>query len=92
MANKKTTRIKEKSAPSALPAEQLQELEMILDRLQVQDPQGKTLDGYLESLRTVLSSKENIVLVLLERLSKQPSQVGFRVLSALGDLFHSSLC
>ena len=60
---------------------------MILDRLQVQDPQGKTLDGYLQSLRTVLSSKENIVLVLLERLSKQPSQVGFRVFSALGDLF-----
>lgn len=87
MANKKTTRIKEKSASSALPADQSRELEMILDRLQVQDPQGKTLDGYLQSLRTVLSSNEGIVVVLLERLSKQPSQVGFRVFSALGDLF-----
>ncbi len=89
MSGKKDRDKKKKVEGAALSTEELQELEMILDRLQVQDPEGESLPNYLRSLRQALADREALAAALIERVGKQPSGVGFQVLLALKDLFQS---
>ncbi len=67
------------------PAEQ-GELQMILDRLSVQNPDGESFQNYVESLAGTLAGREDFILVLLEQLSKRPTGVGFKVFQKLKDL------
>ena len=45
---------KNKKSAIQLNPEEARELEMIVDRLSVQDPEGESLKGYLESLPAAL--------------------------------------
>ena len=67
-----------------------QELQMILDRLAVQDPEGESFEGYLHSLRNSLSTKPVLAAVLIDRLSRNPSQTGFRTFQAFHETIESS--
>jgi hypothetical protein len=87
MASRKPKRGKEESTGVKLSSEQQQEVEMLLDRLRVQDPRGMSLESYLQSLRGALNGKEAIVLALLEKLSKPPTAVGYRMYLMVKDLF-----
>jgi hypothetical protein len=80
---------KDKNVPPPLTPEQVQELEPILDRLGVQDPQGSTLENYLKSLRSLLQGKDAVVAGLLDRLSRRPTAVGHQALLELRGLVES---
>ncbi len=75
--------IKGKEADIRLDEDESGELQMILDRLSVQNPEGETLESYLGSLQAALNGRENLVAALLDHLSRDPSKVGFRVFLAL---------
>ena len=77
---------KNKKTESNLSAEEYHELEMILDRLSVQDPEGTSLDNYLKSLVKILDGREDLVAELLERLGTKPSKVGFQTFLVLKDI------
>jgi hypothetical protein len=67
-----------------------QELQMILDRLAVQDPEGESFEGYLHSLRNSLSGRPLLGAVLIDSLSRNPSQTGFRTFQALHEAIDAS--
>ncbi len=77
---------KNKNPELHLSNEESQELGMILDRLSVQDPEGTSLDNYLQSLQKVLGKRQNLVAALLEQLSRKPSKVGFQTYLVLKDI------
>jgi hypothetical protein len=77
---------KSKKAESHLSAEESREMEMILDRLAVQNPEGTSLENYLKSLLKILDGRENLAAVLLEQLSRKPSKVGFQTFVVLRDM------
>lgn len=88
MANrKKDTRKKETGV--GLSAEESDELQMILDRLSVQSPEGETLDNYLESLRSLLGGREKMAAALIDRVGRPPTEVGFRAFLAFRNLVES---
>ncbi len=58
--------------------EESDELQMILDRLAVQDPEGQSFDGYLHSLLNSLSERPLMAAALIDRLSRNPALTGFR--------------
>ena len=84
--SKKVDPKKNKKTESNLSVEEYHELEMILDRLSVQDPEGTSLDNYLKSLEKILDGREDLVAALLERLGTKPSKVGFQTFLALKDI------
>jgi hypothetical protein len=83
--SKKLDLKKNKTTELHLSAEESQELGMILDRLSVQNPEGTSLDNYLQSLVKILGGREILVAALLEQLGKKPSKVGFQTYLALKD-------
>lgn len=80
---------KNKKPEIQLNTEEARELEMVLDRLSVQNPEGESLEVYLESLQAALAGRERLVGTLLQKLSREPSEVGFRVFLALENLADS---
>ena len=74
----------------SLTQEESNELQMILDRLEVQDPEGESFTICLQSLKESLKGRENLVAALIERLGKNPSPVGLKTVAALQDLVESS--
>jgi hypothetical protein len=74
----------------SLTREESNELQMILDRLAVQDPEGESFEGYLHSLRNSLSRRPLLAAVLIDRLSRNPGQTGFRTLQALHETIEAS--
>lgn len=75
-----------KRGQAGLTAEESMELQMILDRLSVQVPNGESFQAYLASLRKILERRERLVTELLSHLSRKPSAVGFRTYQALEGL------
>jgi hypothetical protein len=67
-----------------------QELQMILDRLAVQDPEGESFEGYLHSLRNSVSGRPLLGAVLIDSLSRNPNQTGFRTFQALYETIDAS--
>ncbi|MCX7821961.1 MAG: hypothetical protein N2260_00790 [Syntrophobacterales bacterium] len=61
------------------------ELEAILDRISVQNPEGESFHGWLNSLKNSLSQRQRFVTVLLDTLSKSPTKAGEKVFLALSD-------
>lgn len=88
--SKKQVSKKSKKPEIQLSNEETRELELILDRLSVQSPEGQSLDSYIKSLKQTLESREELVGALIERLAKNPSEVGFRTFSGLKGLIESS--
>lgn len=82
----KKAEFKKKRGEPELTAEESMELQMILDRLSVQVPNGESFQVYLESLGKLLDKRERLVAALLSQLSKKPSPVGFRTYQALEGL------
>lgn len=81
----KKAELKKKGKPE-LTTEESVELQMILDRLSVQVPDGESLHVYLSSLGKLLDGRERLVSALLSRLSRKPSPVGFQTYRALESL------
>lgn len=88
MAGKKKE-TKKKAVAFELTAEESDELQMILDRLSVQNPEGESLKGYIESLRAALGSRERMAAALIDRVGKQPTEVGLRAFLAFEGLVKS---
>lgn len=84
--SKKPDQKKTRKPELALSADQFGELEMIVDRLSVQNPEGASLENYLRSLVKTLSEQETLAAALLEQLSRKPSQVGFQTFLAVRDV------
>jgi len=84
--SKKQDSKKSKKPETRLTLEEARELEMILDRLSVQSPEGESLESYIQSLHKALTGRESLVAVLIERLAGNPSEVGFRTFSSLRGL------
>ncbi|MGA3116014.1 MAG: hypothetical protein ABSF90_16455 [Syntrophobacteraceae bacterium] len=74
----------------ALTPRESHELQMILDRLAVQDPEGESFEGYLHSLGNSLSERPLLAAVLIDRLSRNPSRTGFRTFQALHKTIEAS--
>jgi hypothetical protein len=85
MSRKPDPKKSKKTEPN-LSTEESRELEMILDRLSVQNPEGTSLENYLKSLEKILQGRENLVAALLEQLARKPSKVGFQTFGALRNL------
>ena len=84
--SKKLDPRKNKKADVALSPDAVGELEMIVDRLSVQDPEGTSLENYLKSLVKTLEAQETLAAGLLEQLSRKPSKVGFQTFLAIRDV------
>lgn len=61
------------------------ELEAILDRLSVQNPDGDSFSNWLESLKNTFSSRQRFITALLDVISKSPTEAGKKVFLALKD-------
>lgn len=77
---------KAKKTEISLSGDERLELEMLHDRLVVQDPNGHSLQAYLQSLRAVLRGRDKMIAALLEKLSKAPTTAGFKAFLGLVDL------
>lgn len=82
---KKAKKPEKKSETVALTPDEKDELQMIMDRLSVQDPEGGSLENYLKSLRQALGERPHLMAGLLDLLSRSPSKVGFRAFRLLRD-------
>jgi hypothetical protein len=89
---KKHIKRKDKDIGAALSPEQQQELEIILDRLGVQDPNGASLDSWFQSLCATLNGKEALTVALLDRLSRSPNKVGYRFYRVVADSCRTKTC
>jgi len=85
MAKKPDVKSAKKSELELAPEED-RELEMIWDRLSVQNPRGATLESCLRSMKEMLTGREKLVAALIDRLSKRPTEVSYRAFRTLEDL------
>jgi hypothetical protein len=83
--SKKPDRKKNKIPGSSLGSDESIEVQMILDRLTVQDPEGTSLENYLNSLVKTLENRESIAATLIEQLNKTPPKVAYQTFMALKD-------
>ncbi len=74
----------------SLTREESDELQMILDRLAVQNPEGQSFDGYLQSLLSSLSGRPLLAAALVDKLSRNPTLTGFRTCQTLGKAVEDS--
>lgn len=80
---------KTKTVEINLSDDERRELEILFDRMIVQDPNGQSLQAYLQSLRAVLRGRDKMIAALLEKLSKNPSAAGFKAFLQLVDLIEA---
>ena len=88
--SRKQSAIKKGKDDLPLTREESDELQMILDRLAVQDPEGESFEGYLHSLRNSLSGRPLLAAALIDRLSRNPAPTGFRTFQTLEKTVESS--
>ncbi len=81
--SRKQNVIKKGKEDLSLTREESDELQMILDRLAVQNPEGQSFDGYLHSLLNSLSGRPLMAAALIDRLSRNPGLTGFRTFQTL---------
>lgn len=91
MAKKQPARSRKTLEPS-LTGDDSTELQIILDRLSVQSPEGESFQNWLLSLRRALEGRERLVAALLQALSRQPTDAGFRAFLGLKDLVAEKSC
>ncbi|MGA2404476.1 MAG: hypothetical protein ABSG91_22695 [Syntrophobacteraceae bacterium] len=88
--SRKQSAIKKGKDDLPLTREESDELQMTLDRLAVQDPEGESFEGYLHSLRSSLSGRPLLAAALIDRLSRNPAPTGFRTFQILEKTVESS--
>jgi hypothetical protein len=81
---------KKAKAEPVLDPEETDELQMIVDRLAVQDPEGESFERYLHSLRNALATRPLLAVSLVDRLSRNPSKTGFLTFHALAKEIEAS--
>ncbi len=86
MAGKKRRKRKAVKRRNVLTGDERRELDIICDRLYVQDPDGESLDRCLQTLKTTLVGRDALVAALLDRLSRKPAAVTLRVYREFKDL------
>lgn len=89
MSKKQSTHKKGKTE-IALDRDEADQLQMIVDRLAVQNPAGESFERYLHSLRDALSGRPHLAVALVDKLSRNPSQTGFRTARALENIIGTS--
>ena len=88
--SRKQSAFKKEKEDISLTREESDELQMILDRLAVQDPEGESLEGYLSSLHNSLAAKPLLVAAIIDRLSRNPGETGFRTFQSLEKIVAAS--
>ncbi len=88
--SRKQSVIKKGKDDLSLTREESDELQMILDRLAVQDPEGESFEGYLNSLRNSVSGRALVAAALIDRLSRNPAPTGFRTFQCLEKIVEAS--
>ncbi|HYA41318.1 MAG TPA: hypothetical protein VEF34_08445 [Syntrophobacteraceae bacterium] len=73
-----------------LTREESGELQMILDRLSVQDPAGESFEGYLRSLHDSVAGRPLLAAAIIDRLSRNPGLTGFRTFQSLEKIVEAS--
>ncbi len=81
---------KKGKAEIALSREESDELQMIVDRLAVQNPEGESFERYLDSLGNAIASRPQLAAALVDKLSKNPGKTGFRTFEALAKIIEAS--
>lgn len=76
---------KNQQVTMVLSDDERRELEILFDRLLVQDPDGLSLQPYLQSLQSVLRGRDKLTAALLEKLGKNPSLAGFKAFLVLSE-------
>ncbi|HYA02724.1 MAG TPA: hypothetical protein VEI04_06385 [Syntrophobacteria bacterium] len=84
MARQKPTRKPDKG--QSLSQEEQVQLQMLLDRVAVQDPGGESLKQFLASLALVLERSPGVALAFIEALGSAPTPVALKVLEAVQDV------
>jgi hypothetical protein len=82
MTRKQTTKTP-KAPDVTLTPDESSELQLILDRLAVQTPNGESFSNWLDSLKRSLEGRQSLIAALLQKLSRHPGEVGLRVFVAL---------
>ncbi len=82
MSQKKNIGKKGKTEIS-LSREETDELQMTVDRLLVQNPEGESFERYLQSLGNALAGRPHMAAALVEKLSRNPGKTGFLTFCAL---------
>lgn len=88
--SKKLNVRKKSKGEIVLSPEESDELQMILDRIAVQSPEGESFELYLKSLRNALASRPHLAMMLVARLSRNPNSTGFRTFRMLEDIIDAS--
>ena len=83
MAKKNDAKKNKKTVDIVLTPEESDELQMVADRLAVQNPEGESLGNYLKSLGSILKNREHMVAAIIDRLAATPTRVGFLTYLAL---------
>jgi len=86
MAKRRAGKKKDQNKALLLDAGDMQELDLVMDRLRVQCPGGDSLEHCLRSFRAALADRPLLVAALLERLSKEATPVTHQAYLALKDL------
>ncbi len=66
------------------PEEQL-ELDGIIERLQIQHPEGETFNNFVESLTKRLRGRDTLLAALIDRISKKPTEAAIEVFKVIKD-------
>ena len=89
MSKKQAATKKGKDQPLLTP-EETGEMDMIFDRIAVQDPEGESFEGYLKSLSKSLSERPGLATAIIDRLSRDPGPTGYRTFQALEAIVEAS--
>jgi hypothetical protein len=81
---------KKGKAELVLSPEESDEIQMIIDRLAVQDPEGESFERYLQSLRNALATRPLLASSLVDKLSRNPNRTGFLTFDALAKSIETS--
>lgn len=88
--SKKLNIRKKSKAEIFLSPEESDELQMIVDRIAVQTPEGESFELYLQSLRNALASRPHLAMMLVDKLSRNPNATGFRTFRMLEGAIEAS--
>jgi len=88
--SKKLNIRKKSKAEIVLSREESDELQMIVDRIAVQSPEGESFELYLQSLRKALASRPHLAMMLVDKLSRNPNATGFRTFRILEEAIEAS--
>jgi hypothetical protein len=84
MARRKPTRKPDRGGP--LSHEEQVQLQILLDRVAVQDPGGESLNQFVASLMSVLERSPGVALAFVEALGSMTTPVALKVLEAVQDV------